>query len=67
MSNRWRHRRAMAWISLVTGLLFPVLLLMTDSEQVATIATPFYLFVTGVVGSYIGFATLDDRWNNGSQ
>jgi hypothetical protein len=26
------------------------------------IAMPFYLFVGSVVGAYIGFATVDDKW-----
>lgn len=64
MSSRWRNRRAMAWLSLVAGILYPVLVLFTDSEQISAVAVPFYLFVTGVVGSYIGFATLDDKWSN---
>lgn len=63
MSNRWRHRRAMAWLSLVAGILYPVLLVFTDNANIADVAMPFYLFITGVVGSYIGFATLDDKWS----
>lgn len=62
MSSRWRNRRAMAWLSLLAGLLYPLLTLVTDSTEVTAIATPFYLFISAVVGSYIGFATLDDRW-----
>lgn len=61
--DRWRNRRLMAWISLIVGLLFPLLLVWVDSSTLEDIATPFYLFVTGVVGSYIGFATVDDKWS----
>lgn len=64
MSNRWRHRRAMAWLSLVAGILYPVLLIFTDNAHIADVAMPFYLFITGVVSGYIGFATLDDKWTN---
>jgi len=52
----------MAWAALVAGLLFPLLLLTTDSTQLGTVAGAFYVFVTGVVGAYIGFATIDDKW-----
>jgi len=63
MIDRWRNRRRMAWLSLSAGLLFPILMLWVDSQQLEEIAMPFYMFITGVVGSYIGFATVDDRWN----
>jgi hypothetical protein len=59
-TDRWKNRRRMSWISLIAGLMFPLLLMVTESEQVGAIAAPFYMFVTGVVGSYIGFATWDD-------
>jgi hypothetical protein len=59
-ADRWKNRRRMAWLSLLAGLLFPLLVLFTQSEQLGTVAAPFYLFVSAVVGSYIGFATWDD-------
>ena len=62
MSDRWTNRRRMAWASLIAGLLFPLLLLTTDSPQLGAIATSFYMFVGTVVGAYIGFATIDDKW-----
>jgi hypothetical protein len=51
----------MAWLSMLAGLLFPLLILTTDDPNLGAIAMPFYLFVTGIVGSYIGFATIDDN------
>jgi hypothetical protein len=51
----------MAWITLLSGVAFPLLILGTDDPNLGTIAMPFYLFVTGVVGAYIGCATLDDK------
>ena len=60
--DRWKNRRAMAWLSLLAGLGFPVLLLATESPQLGMVAAPFYLFVGAVVGFYIGFATADDKW-----
>ena len=64
--DRWKNRRSMAWISIVAGLLFPALLLVTESDQLGAIAGPFYIFVSAVVGAYVGFATLDDRWERDS-
>ena len=59
--DRWKNRRRMAWVSLVAGLVYPLLLWVSDSDQIGSVAGPFYLFVTGVVASYIGWATVDDR------
>ncbi len=39
--DRWKNRRAMAWLSLLGGLGFPVLLLATESPQLGMVATPF--------------------------
>lgn len=58
--NRWRNRRRMAWTALVAGLLFPLLLLWSQSDQLGAVAGAFYVFVSAVVGAYIGFATVDD-------
>lgn len=58
--DRWKNRRRMAWLALLAGLAYPLLLWVTDSDQIGSVAGPFYVFVTGVVGAYIGFATWDD-------
>lgn len=60
-ADRWKNRRRMAWLALVAGLMFPLLLLWSESDQLGAVAGAFYLFVTGVVASYIGFATWDDK------
>lgn len=59
-ADRWKNRRRMAWLSLLGGLAYPLLLWVTESDQVGSVAGPFYIFVTGVVGCYIKFATDDD-------
>lgn len=51
----------MAWLSMFAGLLFPLLILGTDDPNLGAIAVPFYMFVSAVVGAYIGFATWDDK------
>ena len=61
LMDRWKNRRRMAWLSMLAGLVFPLLILATESPTLGTIAMPFYVFVSAVVGSYIGFATLDDN------
>jgi hypothetical protein len=53
----------MAWLSLFGGLLFPGLVLFSESDQLGAIAGAFYLFVSAVVGAYIGFSTMDDKWH----
>lgn len=66
-ADRWKNRRRMAWAALVAGLAFPVLLLLTQSDQLGALAGPFYVFVGAVVGAYIGFATVDDKWQSGER
>ncbi len=63
--DRWKNRRRMAWLALLAGLLFPLLLLWSDSDQLGSVAGAFYVFVTGVVASYIGWATIDDKNQQG--
>jgi len=58
--DRWRNRRKMAWLSMLAGLFFPLLILATESPTLGQIALPFYGFVGAVVAAYIGFATYDD-------
>jgi len=58
--DRWKNRRRMAWLSMIAGLLFPLLILGTESPTLGTIAAPFYVFVGTVVAAYIGFAIYDD-------
>jgi hypothetical protein len=36
--------------------------LFSDSTGLAEIAASVYLFLSAIVGAYIGFATLDDKW-----
>jgi di/tricarboxylate transporter len=59
--DRWKNRRWMAWAALIAGLLFPALLLYSDSAQLGAVAGAFYAFVGLVVGAYIGFSTWDDK------
>lgn len=58
--DRWKNRRRMAWLALLAGLAFPLLLLYTDSAQLGAVAGAFYAFAGAVVAAYIGFATYDD-------
>lgn len=59
--DRWKNRRRMAWLALLAGLAFPLLLLYTDSAQLGAVAAPFYTFAGAVVVAYVGFATWDDK------
>ena len=60
--DRWKNRRRMAWLAVLSGLFFfPGLLLFTESDQLGAVAVPFYTFVGAVAASYIGFATWDDK------
>ena len=50
----------MAWITLLSGVAFPLLILGSESPTLGQIALPFYGFVAGVVMTYIGAATYED-------
>jgi hypothetical protein len=65
-ADRWKNRRRMAWAALVGGLAYPLLLLYTESDQLGAVAGPYYVFVTGVLASYIGWASVDDKWQKES-
>lgn len=52
----------MAWLAMFAGLLFPILILFSNSNQLGAIAGPFYVFVGMVVATYIGAAVVDDHW-----
>ena len=58
--DRWKNRRRMAWLSMIAGLLFPLLILASESPTLGQISLPFYGFIGAVLASYFGFATWDD-------
>jgi hypothetical protein len=49
---------------MLAGLMFPLLILATESPTLGQIALPFYGFIGAVVAAYIGFATYDDTHSN---
>lgn len=59
--DRWKNRRHMAWICVIAGISYPLLVLGSNSKALGDIAIPFYMFVSAVVGAYVGFATWDDK------
>jgi hypothetical protein len=61
--DRWKNRRRMTWIAVIAGVLYPLLILYTESEQLGQIAVPFYLFISSIVAAYFSFATVDDKWS----
>lgn len=59
---RWKNMRRMAWLSLIAGLLYPALLLLgVQGETLVGVAPSFYMFVSAVVGAYMGFSTWGDK------
>jgi hypothetical protein len=59
--DHWKNRRHMAWCSAFAGLLFPVIAIFTESNQLVGIAAPFYLFCGANIGFYMGGVVVDDR------
>lgn len=70
LSNRWKHRRRMAYIALFSILVVTYLCMFKiDSQKIKAlevIITWFYVTMGSVIGAYVGFATLDDKWRKSS-
>jgi len=66
--DRWTHRRRMAYIAIFSILavtyacLFKIEAKKLDALEV--IVTWFYVTMGSIIGAYVGFATLDDKWQN---
>lgn len=71
LSNRWKHRRRMAYIALFSILAATyVCLFRIPTEKLKAlevIITWFYVTMGSIIGAYVGFATLDDKWRKGSE
>lgn len=61
MNDRWKNRRRMAWASMIAGMLYPLLVLFTASEQLGAIAGPFYVFIGIVFTAYTAGVVVDDK------
>lgn len=59
---RWKNRRRMAWISLISILLVTAVMIFYVPEarltKLETVITWFYMVMASIVGAYMGFATL---------
>lgn len=59
---KWKNRRKMAWTSLISMLIFTILILFVVPESRLTILTDvivwFYFAMTSIIGAYMGFTTL---------
>jgi len=63
MKNRWKNRRRMAWLSLVSIILVTMLILFTEIVQIerlkvlTEVITWFYFSCASVIGMYMGATT----------
>lgn len=68
LRDRWLHRRRMAYIALVAILVVTYLCMfridIKKLNALEVIVTWFYVTMGSVIGAYVGFATLDDKWQN---
>ena len=51
----------MAWIALVAGVTYPLLMWVSGDPNLVAIAPAYFVFVAGVVGAYTVCATIDDK------
>jgi len=64
--QRWKNRRRMAWLSLITMIGVTILLLFgaipeTRLKAIAEPITWFYFAMASVIGAYMGFTTWASR------
>lgn len=66
VANRWKHRRRMAYMAMISVVAMTYhLMLYIPVEKVKaleTIITWYYITMGSIIGAYVGFATLDDKW-----
>lgn len=62
---RWKNRRKMAWIALISILIVTILAFFVVQESrlklLGDVINMFYLSMASIVGAYVGFATLDKK------
>lgn len=58
---RWKNRRRMAWVSLISMLIVTILVLFYIPEErlkiLSEVITWFYFSMASVIGCYMGFTT----------
>lgn len=59
MTDRWKHRRLMAWIAFIASIIFPFLMSPLNIPDIVVI--PFYSFTGTVLAVFIGGAVFDDN------
>tara|TARA_B100001094_G_C18060387_1_gene734747 strand:- start:901 stop:1128 length:228 start_codon:yes stop_codon:yes gene_type:complete len=63
--SRWKNRRRMAWVALVSILVVTILAFFVVTESrlklLGDVINMFYLSMASIVGAYVGFATLDKK------
>lgn len=71
IANRWKHRRRMAYMSIfsIIWVTYALMFKMSDERVKAleNIITWFYITMSSIIGAYVGFATLDDKWKKESK
>ncbi|NIT14187.1 MAG: hypothetical protein GTN99_08115 [Candidatus Dadabacteria bacterium] len=64
--RRWNNRRRMAWISLMAIIGFGVGAMVNEFTQPQADIISAVIYTLGaIIGAYVGFVTLDDKWQNG--
>ena len=65
-NKRWNNRRRMAWIALWGIIGFGAAALVNDitTPQADIMAAVIYT-LGAIIGAYVGFVTLDDKWQAG--
>lgn len=69
-ANRWKHRRRMAYIALICIIYVTYQSLYYIPQErlgaLEEIITWFFITMGSIIGAYVGFSTLDDKWKDKS-
>ena len=67
LKMRWKNRRRMAWLSLISMIVVTVLILFTEFVSIerlkvlSEVITWFYFCCASIIGAYMGFTTWASR------
>lgn len=70
LALRWRHRRRMAYLALFAVFLvtyWAMFVIPIDRlNALDEVITWFFIVMGSIIGAYVGFSTLDDKWKDGN-
>ena len=78
LRDRWRNRRRMAWGAFAAQIALMLIIISFPAlwpsvwtpamvEAITPIVTMFFFAQSTIIGVYIGFSTVDDKWKKATK